>query len=340
MARDADEDGYDSMGTVWGYQGLTADEQRAMLRTYSVDFDDGGDGPPELVVSDDEGTLRGRNGETPGCEGGTGDADTDSEDEDEAYMRNGKFFRSGKSHTCFERTRSSSQSSRTSSRVSSRISSRITSCSHSCCNLSGATQASSEAALHEDSEEGRHARRAKAEAAAEAWRHKRSVCLAEVVYPEGTEELMLAGAADTPKYISLKVVLDSGAGTHVVNRRAIPGYKVMESALSKAGAAFVGADGGRIANHGESLLKIVSEDSNGNKHHITSNFQVADVTKALWSVGLICDSGLDVRFKKHEALILDSRGVELCRFERIGGLYVTTVMLENPGRQGFHRQGA
>jgi hypothetical protein len=192
---------------------------------------------------------------------------------------------------------------------------------------------------NDDSAEGRHARRAKAEATAEAWRHKRSVCLAEVVYPEGTEELMLAGA-DTPKYISLKVVLDSGAGTHVVNRRAIPGYKVMESALSKAGAAFVGADGGRIANHGESLLKIVSEDSKGNKHHITSNFQVADVTKALWSVGLICDSGLDVRFKKHEALILDARGVELCRFERIGGLYVTTVMLENPEHQGFHRQGA
>ena len=95
-----------------------------------------------------------------------------------------------------------------------------------------------------------------------------------------------------------------------------------------------------MANHGESLLKIVSEYSKGNKHHITSNFQVADVTKALWSVGLICDSGLDVRFKKHEALILDARGVELCRFERIGGLYVTTVMLENPEHQDCHRQGA
>ena len=165
------------------------------------------------------------------------------------------------------------------------------------------------------------------------------MCLAEVVYPEGSEELMLAGE-DQPRYISLKVVLDSGAGTHVVNRRAIPGYKVMESALSRAGAAFVGADGGRIANHGESLLNIVSEDSKGGKHKITSNFQVADVTKALWSVGLICDSGLDVRFKKHEALVLDPKGNELCRFERIGGLYVTTVMLENPEHHGFQRQGA
>ena len=110
--------------------------------------------------------------------------------------------------------------------------------------------------------------------------------------------------------------------------------------MSKAGAAFVGADGGRIANHGESLFKIVSEDSKDNKHHITSNFQVADVTKALWSVGLICDSGLDVRFKKHEALSLDPKSVELCRFERIGGLYVITVMLGNPEHQYFRRQGA
>ena len=163
--------------------------------------------------------------------------------------------------------------------------------------------------------------------------------MAEVVYPEGSEELMLAGA-DPPRYISLKVVLDSGAGTHVVNRNAIPGYTVMESALSRAGAAFVGADGGRIANHGETLLSIVSEDSKGGKHKITSNFQVADVTKALWSVGLICDSGLDVRFKKHEALVLNPQGHELCRFERVGGLYVTTVLLENPAHQDFQRQGA
>ena len=297
----------DEDGKICGYQGLTASEQRALLKAPAEeDFDDGG--PPQLVPSDDEDM-------TVEDEGGEND---ESEDEDErgACCEGGRPRPSCPSCPII-----------------------APSCSRGCCNLTRATQASSEAVIQEDSARGRHARREQSEAAADAWRHKRSMCLAEVVYPEGSEELMLAGE-DQPRYISLKVVLDSGAGTHVVNRRAIPGYKVMESALSRAGAAFVGADGGRIANHGESLLNIVSEDSKGIKHKITSNFQVADVTKALWSVGLICDSGLDVRFKKHEALVLDPKGNELCRFERIGGLYVTTVMLENPEHQDFQRQGA
>ena len=179
-----------------------------------------------------------------------------------------------------------------------------------------------------------------AEKAADEWRHKRSpsAFLAEVVYPEGSEELMIAGA-DPPKYVSLKVVLDSGAGAHVVNRNDIPGYQVMESALSRAGAAFLGADGGRIANHGESLLKIIAEDGHGKSHHTTSNFQVADVTRVLWSVGLICDSGLDVKFNKDEAYVLDREGHKLCRFERTGGLYVATVRLENPEHPDFQRRG-
>ena len=126
---------------------------------------------------------------------------------------------------------------------------------------------------------------------------------------------------------------------HVVNRHDIPGYQVMESALSTAGAAFLGADGGRIANHGESLLKMVADDGHGQGHRITSNSQVADVMKALWSVGLMCDSGLGVRFNKDEAYVLDGAGNKLCRFERTGGLYAATVRPENPEHPDFRRPG-
>ena len=165
------------------------------------------------------------------------------------------------------------------------------------------------------------------------------VCPLEVVFPEGSEALLMAGAAP-PRYISLKVVLDSGAGAHVVGKKHIPGYDVKESVLSKAGAAFLAADGGRIKNHGESLLKIVAEDVKGGEHNISSHFQVADVTRALWSVGLICDSGLDVRFRKDSASVLDPNGNEVCHFERTGGLYIATVKLENPEHPDFQRQGA
>ena len=160
----------------------------------------------------------------------------------------------------------------------------------------------------------------------------------EVVFPEGSEALLMTGQ-DPPKYISLQVVLDSGAGAHVVGKKHIPGYKVMGSVLSRAGAAFLAADGGRIKNHGESLLRIVAEDSKGLEHAVTSNFQVADVTRALWSVGLICDSGLDVRFRKNDASVLDQNGNELCHFVRNGGLYLATVRLENPEHPDFQRPG-
>ena len=177
---------------------------------------------------------------------------------------------------------------------------------------------------------------------AEKWASKRSpavhVCPLEVVFPEGSEALMVAGQ-DPPRYINMGVVLDSGAGAHVVNKKAIPGYAVEASALSRAGAAFLAADGGRIKNHGESLLQLVAADSKGGEHAIQSKFQVADVTRALWSVGLICDSGLDVRFRKNDASVLDGNGRELCHFVRNGGLYIATVRLENPEHPDFRRLG-
>ena len=71
---------------------------------------------------------------------------------------------------------------------------------------------------------------------------------------------------------------------------------------------------------------------------------MADVTRALWSVGLICDSGLNAIFYATHAVVRDKDGREVCYFERKHGLYVTTVKLLNPlhteNSQGFQRQGA
>ena len=156
----------------------------------------------------------------------------------------------------------------------------------------------------------------------------------EVVYPEATE--ILAADAEVPRFTKLKVALDSGAGAHVINKRDAPGYSVKPSAMSKAGAAFLAADGGRIPNYGEVTVSMVSHDSKGEPHRISSRFEAADVTRALWSVGLICDSGLDVTFAAERALVSDKDGQEVCVFHRTNGLYVAEVQVENPG---FHRPG-
>ena len=75
---------------------------------------------------------------------------------------------------------------------------------------------------------------------------------------------------------------------------------------------------------------MMSTDSKGGVHEIHSKFQVADVTRALWSVALICDSGLKVDFATDHAVIKDKSGKELCVFERRGGLYVAQMKLKKP----------
>jgi len=158
-----------------------------------------------------------------------------------------------------------------------------------------------------------------------------------VVYPEGSE--LRAAEVDVPRYTKLKVALDSGAGAHVINKSAVPGHSVQPSAMSQAGAAFLAADGGRIENQGEIRLNLLSHDSKGQCHKISSKFEAANVTRALWSVGLICDSGLLVHFNSDRATVSEKGGKELCVFVRTNGLYVAEVDVENPQHAGFQRQG-
>ena len=90
---------------------------------------------------------------------------------------------------------------------------------------------------------------------------------------------------------------------------------------------------------GEALLHLVTLDSRGGEHNVHSTVQVADVTRALWSVGLICDSGLKVEFGQTMAVIKDAQGVEICVFRRVNGLYVAKAKLRNPLFKGFQRPG-
>ena len=176
----------------------------------------------------------------------------------------------------------------------------------------------------------------KEETAAEVLVKDVKVLPLEVVYPEG-----FLGATDVaqPEFFTVEVILDSGAGAHVISKRMIPGYSVVPSELSKAGAGFVTADGGRMANLGEAQLHMVTTDGRGGAHEVHSKFQVADVTRALWSVGVICESGLKVAFDEDKAVISTPDGMEVCSFERKNGLYVTQVQLRNPLHEGFQRQG-
>ena len=74
-------------------------------------------------------------------------------------------------------------------------------------------------------------------------------------------------------------------------------------------------------------------------HHGTplkSTFQVAAITRPLMSVGKICDQGLKCLFEREKATVLSQDGVQVCEFERRGGLYVATLTLNAP--EGFGGQ--
>ncbi len=63
------------------------------------------------------------------------------------------------------------------------------------------------------------------------------------------------------------------------------------------------------------------------------------MTGPLWSVGLICDSGLLVNLNKESATVSSKEGKVLCYFQRVNGLYIAKVKIKNPKHPDFRRPG-
>ena len=116
-----------------------------------------------------------------------------------------------------------------------------------------------------------------------------------------------------------EVTLDSGAGEHVASDKDTPGYSIRESKGSRAGQNFIAAGGHKMPNRGEVALRLRTQGAGGKE--ISTTFQVASVTRPLWSVARICDAGFKVMFDPTGAEILDKNGKVMCRFKRVGNLY-------------------
>jgi hypothetical protein len=150
---------------------------------------------------------------------------------------------------------------------------------------------------------------------------------------EYDEEVM---AAETPRTIT--IALDSGAGNHVAGPSDIEGFSIEPSRASKKGLGFIAANGAKILNLGEARVSM-KEPTNGQV--INSTFQVADVSRPLYSVSKICDEGCEVHFCGTHAWVTKG-GAEIAKFPRERGLYVAEMMLGKPGDKmpaGFRNQG-
>ena len=145
--------------------------------------------------------------------------------------------------------------------------------------------------------------------------------------------------ADDEEYVLIEIALDSGAGDHVASAVDAPGYTIEASAGSRRGQNFVGAGGHKMPNKGQVTLQMLAPNGTAMDEQISTIFQVADVTRPLWSVSKVCDSGYKVLFDKDSATILDESMTPVCAFQRQGGLYVARMRLRNPKWSGFSRQG-
>ena len=132
---------------------------------------------------------------------------------------------------------------------------------------------------------------------------------------------------DQPEFLDFNVVPDSGAAEHVANSDDAPGYDVRPGAGSRAGGCFIAANGEPIPNRGEMTLDLLGAEGSP----ISSTFQVAAISRPLWSVGRMCDAGYKVVFDSEGATVFHmATNEKVIVFPRKNGLYSTDMKLKNP----------
>ena len=127
--------------------------------------------------------------------------------------------------------------------------------------------------------------------------------------------------------IEIEVANDSGSVVHVVPPEELPAnVKVVKAKNSKD---FRGAGGDGIKNHGKAEIEIETEDGK----IINNVVQVAEVTRALHSTGVICDTKKEVLFTDEEAVVVPKGTLSkflgamqrIATYKRKGGLYVAKM---------------
>jgi hypothetical protein len=151
------------------------------------------------------------------------------------------------------------------------------------------------------------------------------------------------------EYVTVQVVMDSGAIKHVTPPDCLPqGVEVHRSAGMRN---FQAANGGSIKNYGTASVTIEGD----NQRQANCVYNVADVTRTLHAAGPICDEGFEVLHTKHGAVTVPEGHLSqflvpdqvVAKYPRkAGGLYVADFKVRAPRNRaadtpetGFTRPG-
>jgi len=159
-------------------------------------------------------------------------------------------------------------------------------------------------------------------------------------YEQDDDEVLL-----NEEIVEVEVTMDSGSIRNVMNPEDLPsGCDVQRHAQTKN---FVGANGGKIINHGTTETHMQQEGS----AQVKCRWDCADVTRPLLSTGVTCDSGYEVLHTSDEAVVVPKGTLSkylsniniVQKYERHGkGLYTTRMKMKAAARpaSGFTRQNS
>ena len=85
-----------------------------------------------------------------------------------------------------------------------------------------------------------------------------------------------------------------------------------------------------MPHEGHFVLNFDADTGQVSPRALACTFQVADLARPLMSVSQLCELGFQCMFKYTHALVIDSAGETVGRFEWTGQLYTTQMILKAP----------
>jgi hypothetical protein len=146
-------------------------------------------------------------------------------------------------------------------------------------------------------------------------------------------ELLTAWRKDVQGWHMIEVVLDSGAADSVCPKDMCPQFGIEDSAASKSGVYYTGANGGKLMNLGQTHIPICLE----NGARTLATFQVADVSRPLMSVAKVCEMGNRVLFGANGGVIMNLATGSCTPFTKRDGIYVFSMWVPPLSESPFVR---
>jgi hypothetical protein len=129
------------------------------------------------------------------------------------------------------------------------------------------------------------------------------------------------------------LTVDSGAADHVMPIGWLLMFLVVKSLGMLRGLHYVAADGTRIPNVGQQLVKFMTLDGTWTE----LLFQIAAINKPLVSVSKLNEAGYKVVFDENNSYIMNKKTKKVIKMKKEKGVFVIDAYVPKKLETGFSR---